>query len=320
MFPTLLMALVMALTTRFNNVVPGGLDLPAARAREEIWSLGLLLLLPLCALHFAQGLRAREHSWMLSFPGGLSRERAASGLGALLIACVTLFGIGLLAEYSAPSTQGLRHTRSVDLGPPRRIPAGQELALLIDPGQRSHDARISLEVVASGGAGPTTEVRLELIGQTNAQTTQRIDGRDRVELSIPKGSGAQQVVLVCMGPGDAMIMGGRCLTLLEGVQSMRQASVEIGARAAAIIALILLVVALVRPFLKPGLTTLLALGLVLLGIPARFLPMGELLTALHLAAEGRLTRTPQLHEFCGLILLVTWLTAAALAQHPRRSP
>lgn len=320
MVPTLLMALVMALATHFNNAVPGGLDLPAGRAREDIWSLSLLLLLPLCALHFAQGLRSREHSWILSFPGGFSRDRASSALGTLLIACVTLFGIGLLAESSTPKSQGLRHTRSVDLGPPRRIPAGQELALLIDPGQRSDDARISLEVVAGGGAGPTTEVRLELIGQTNTQKNQRIDGRDRVELSIPKGSGAQQVVLVCMGPGDAMIMGGRCLTLLESVPSVRQASVEIGARAAAMLALVLLVVALVRPFLKPGLTTMLALGLVLLGIPSRFLPMGELLKALHLAAEGRLTRTPQWHEFAGLILLVTWLTATALAQRPRRSP
>ena len=318
MAPTLLLALVMALGTQLSHQPPGGLELPAARAREDIWSLGLLLLLPLACLHYAQGARAREHTFLTSFPSGRSKERGAAGFATLLICLATLAGIGALAESSIPNESALRHTRSVDLGAPRRIVPGEELALVLDPGKRSSDARISLEVASGGGAGPTTIVRLELIGQEHAQIEHLIDGRGRVELSIPKGKETVQVVLVCLGPGDAVVPGGRCLTLLEKVPSVRRASLEIGARAAGVLALVLLVVALVRGFLKPGMATTLALGLTLLGASSPVLPVEQLLEGLRLAAEGRLPAAPQWREFSALWIFLGLLGWSTLGLQGRR--
>lgn len=310
LWPTLLIALLVALASQGQTILPGNLEIPPARSREDIWTLSLLLLLPLCALHYAQGTRAQEHSWVSSFPQGALRERAISGWATLLIGCLTLVGIGVLAEASVPREIAQRHTRAVDLGPPRRIPAGEELALLIEPGVRSANAYITLEVVAGGGAGPTTDVQLQLSEQSQdsspTSAVQRIDGRDRVEVRVPGKSGPLHVVLRCLGPGDAVMPGGRCLTLLEEVPFAEQASLEIGARAVVILALLLLIVAPLRRWLAPGLSTVLALGLILLGASSPALPMDQLAQALTMAGEGRLPRTPRGHEFLPLILMLVW--------------
>lgn len=106
--------------------------------------------------------------------------------------------------------------------------------------------------------------------------------------------------------------GGRCLTLLEPVQFSGQASIEIGARATTVIALLLLVLALVRRFLQPGLAAVFGLGLILLGAQATALPMNQLLKALALAAEGRLPRNLSWHEFLPLAILLAWQGTIAL--------
>ena len=291
--PAVGVALLLAIAAPLEPPPLQGLP-SATEGRGAAWLLGALVLLPLAAWQASRPLDA-ERTWRRSLPGG---ERVAwgeaVGLGLACLAAVTTLGLGVEARQDpAPAW---REVRSVDVGSPRRIPAGEELAVAIDPGPAPEGARLAVRVASGGGAGPTTRVRLESLRGEGAPAAppvpepQLVDGAARLRVPLPAGDGPVRLVVAADGPGDAVLRGGRSVVLEAPIASARLVSLELGLLLLADLLALVFVVGLARARLGAPVATLTGLSVLALGwLGTGSLPGHAFAAALELAGRGALT-------------------------------
>ena len=312
--PALGVALLLAVVAPQEPATVGGLP-EAVPGRGAGWLLGALVLLPLTAWQAARPREARR-TWSRSLPGAV-RLALGEGVGLGLACVLAVAAVGLGVEARQEPGTAWRQVRSVDLGSARRVPAGEELAVALDPGAAPAGARLGVEVASGGGAGPTAGVRLlvEPVEREPAEEARAsvrgpltvVDGVARLRGTLPGGSrGPVRLVVACEGPGDAVVRGGRSVVLEVPVASGRRGSLELGLMLLGDLFALIAAVAGARALLGPGVAAAAGLALVaggwleLLELP---LPGLGFARALALAGRGALAPLPGLGTWCALLLL-----------------
>ncbi|MBL6721684.1 MAG: hypothetical protein ISQ08_09770 [Planctomycetes bacterium] len=312
--PALGLALLLALVAPQEPAAVGGLP-DAVPGRGAGWLLGALVLAPLTAWQAARPRDARR-TWTRSLPGATRLALGeAAGLGLACAVAVVLVGLGVEARQEPGSAW--RQVRSVDLGGARRVPAGEELAVALDPGDAPPGARLGVEVASGGGAGPTTAVRL-VVQEAGLDPAREepaaslgpptvIDGVARLRSALPlKSAGPVRLVVACEGPGDAVVRGGRSVVLEVPVSSGRQGSLELGVLLLGDLFALILAVASARALLGRGVAATAGLALVVGGwleVLALPLPGLGFARALTLAGRGALAPLPGPWTWVALLLL-----------------
>lgn len=312
--PAVGLALLLAVVAPQEPAAVGGLP-EAVPGRGAGWLLGALVLTPLAAWQAARPGAARR-TWSRSLPGaGRLALGEAVGLGLACAVAVAVVGLGVEARQEPGSAW--RQVRSVDLGSARRVPAGQELAVALDPGAAPRGARLGVEVASGGGAGPTTAVRLLVqdasLGREEGAPAAAlgppvvVDGVARLRSPLPRaGAGPVRLVVACMGPGDAVVRGGRSVVLEVPVASGRLGSLELGLLLLGDLFALIMAVAGARALLGRGVAAAAGLALVTAGwleVLALPLPGLEFARALALAGRGALAPLPGLGAWAALLLL-----------------
>lgn len=312
--PTMGLALVLFLLAPQEPAPLPGVP-SAGAATASAWWLAALLLVPLVAATAAG--RSREEGAWLSALGVGWRGACFVPAGLLVASILPIASITAALELGRPAEPMWRLERSVDLGGPTRIPAGETARLQVRTGERGRGARLSVTLASAGGAGPTAFVRawaapVETLSEAPGGSMEEqalVDGRARVPILVSDSSEVLLVTIENAGPADVVVPRGRMLALETPVLDPRRGSLEFGLVLLSLISLVALASRLLRVGLGITLATVgaltVALGLALLpGNPAR-----GAAHALATLAEGRLAPIPGLGELWPLLLmglLVAW--------------
>ncbi|MEE8467099.1 MAG: hypothetical protein V3T22_01510 [Planctomycetota bacterium] len=294
-------------------------------ARRAVWSGVLLLLLPLATLHAASlphRWRAGEADWLGSRPVGrapalasvLAGMLAASAL--LLVATVTIVELGIGVPATSCETLRLEWSRNrretIALAPGEFL----EFTLQDVPA----GALLSLRLMPTYGADPTTDARLTLTraethdtaethdaAQTHDTAQLRIATRATLEARVPEGTGVLEVRLTNAGGGSLAWLAENGLELWRPAGSAHHASLALASRAFLALVPLLALALGTAFFVGPWTASLGSLCIYLTSValphaPAWY-PGADLLRALDVVSLGRLP---------GAISPVSWLLAALL--------
>lgn len=292
-------------------------------ARQAVWSGVLLLLIPLATLHAASlphRWRAGEADWLGSRPVGPG-PALASVLAGMLAACALLLAAtATIVELGIGSSGGslARGGETLALEWSRDRPQTTALA----PGEDEYstledvpaDALLSLRLMPTYGADPTTDARLTLTRAETPDTAQthniaelRIATRATLEARVPQGTGVLEVRLTNVGSGNLAWLAEHGLELWRPAGSARNSSLALALRAFLALAPLLALALGAAVFVGPWTASLGSLCIYLavlsfLHAPAWY-PGADLVRALDVVASGRLPAA---------ISPVSWLLAPIL--------
>ena len=208
--------------------------------RQGTWSGALLLLLPAFVLH-AAGTFARwrggDADWLACRPTRRSAALSSTWCGATAAAVIALAAVAVVVELGASgggATFAAAGTH--DLSRYARVEPGEVIEVGL--GSFAHDApggsRLRVLVVATVGAGPTTEVEIAAgRGGVQRLARERVTARTRVELELPPGDGDLSVRIANVGGGAAAVVAPGSFELWVPAGTERSASVAVVVRAAA---------------------------------------------------------------------------------------
>ena len=226
-----------------------------ARAREGLWAATLMLSVPVFALRAAGTVgrwRRGEGDWLGSRPTARSAALAWTWLGGVSAAWVTLAACAAAIELRTGGDAVLpRYAGAVELATTRRIEPGEVFELrLPDPGQAVGEGggvRVALartlggrtrEDTARGAGGRIVEVGLRLSRGSGQPSSigARVQGRSRVPLTLPEGTGPATLRIENLGPGALAIPARRSIEFWSDGEGEGAASTALLLRAALLVA------------------------------------------------------------------------------------
>ena len=279
--------------------------LARGRARQGTWAVALLVLAP-ALLHrggrAAAEWRRSEADWLAPRPLPRAAWLLSTALGTFAAGALLLSAAAAAAELRAGrGERAWRWARALE-HPSFALVEGDAARSWVEPGLAREGAgargaapdgaRLLVRPTVAPGSGPAATVRVTAAPELSAgpAVEARIDGRARIALDLPAGAGPLTLTVERVGPGAVVVLPAGAVELVLPARSERLASLELLARVAlglaVVVALGLGLGAWMRPALATG--TLLALAALPAISPAaaRLLPAGDLSRAWRLVGEG----------------------------------
>jgi len=264
-----------------------------ATSRHQIWTVALVVLLPLAwgfAANRVTRWRRGEGEWLGSSPASPLALLTASWAGSLLASLVALLAIGAMATLGTTGTTATRLVRSADTPQMIRVAAGSSHRFLLEGLEQAQSLRLRVMPVA-GGESPTTHCSVTLARPSEQHSaTARVFSRTWIEVDLPRGTGPLRVTVTNDGDGDLALLSGRSIELWAAAADSRWVSLDLVLRALLALAAGLALAIGLGSWLPTGSATglLLVLGLWSTGLVST--DVFRLGAALDAAAEGRLPR------------------------------
>lgn len=282
-------------------------------ARQAVWSGVLLILIPLATLHAANlphRWRAGEADWLGSRPVGrvsaLTSVLAGMLAAAALLLCATAVIVELGTGADAREGETLALDWSRDQPQTTALAPGEHRSFTLEDVPAG--AVLSLRLMPTYGADPTTDARLTLTrSKTSNMTELRITTRTSLEARVPQGTGALEVRLTNAGSGYLAWLATNGLELWRPAANLRTSSLALALRAfLALVPLLALALGMAF-FVGPWTASLGSLCIYLAAVSflhaPTWYPGADLSRALDVVALGRLP---------GGIPFLSWVVASVL--------
>ncbi|MBI5364588.1 MAG: hypothetical protein HZA53_15530 [Planctomycetes bacterium] len=299
---------------------------PAAAAREALWTLTALFLVPYCVVRAARTF-SRWRAGELDFLAPRAAPRvglagatflghaAATVLVALLVALACEAGRARTPSWADAGTVALPRTGWITGAAPFRALLPEDASIA--------GARIELELVLGTGAGPATEVVLRARragrGDWSSEARRRVGTRDVVEVELPPGTGAVELELALVEPAARVLLPADVARVWKPATDARGASLALAAELVLLAVAASAVAFLLGAFLSPSIASagVLALWLVpgILGVDGAWLPGHGLFDALACAGRARVPAGPAASA-CAVAGALALASIAAVAAGP----
>lgn len=284
---------------------------PALRglAREAAWTAGLLLAVPWFAWRSARAAsawRGRDAAWLVA--SGVAPARAiasvAAGLvGAALVVAAIACACG---ELAASGTSATAQRVGSLAPPPTRWCTHLPSRWTVDAPATRVDSELRVACTLELAAGEAAACSTELVARRDGReirATSAVRERGRLEVGVPAGTGALELELRALAPGDRAFVPADGIALWRDAVGERVTCLAVGARFVLALGALCLLALGLGSWTSPVLATLAALALGVAAVEhealARFVGGADVLEALDDVARGRVPAWTHMRELAG---------------------